>query len=532
MSDYWKKRALEQQKAQHKRIDDMTEELAEYWERAIREVENDILAWYARFAREQGVTLQEAHRLLDTRDMKALRMSLKEFEEKARENKDGRWEKELAAASARAHISRLEQLELSIRNKLYELYHETEDVTAQALRDTYTDETYHNEYLRQQAEGKYSTFSEIPNDAVDKILSKPWTADGNNWSDRLWQNREALAGKLQGELVRMLVRGDTPVDAGKRLAKEMGVGLYQATRLVQTECTYAQTLADLETADKLGVDKMEYVATLEMHTCGTCGELDGSVIERKYLEPGVNAPPMHPHCRCTLVPYYEDNDTTRWARDPDTGKGKPVSDISFDEWKLQYACLEQNESVKITKKKENNAFSVNRKLINSKAYRDKFENLKFPKAVRQSLYERSKEILEERDGTDFETIVILDANNGEEITRSTSNASGRSYLTDEEYQKVRSHKGQFVILHNHPASGRPSFADVRTLSLAINAIGSIVSGHDGSLYDLSVRNRATVVDYWETLYTIYKEEGYTSVEARLKATTAVYQKGRAKYEKY
>lgn len=347
MSDYWKRRALEQQKAQHKRIDDMTEELAEYWERAIRDVENDILAWYARFAREQGVTLQEAHRLLDTRDMKALRMSLKEFEQKARENKDGRWEKELAAASARVHISRLEQLELSIRNKLYELYHETEDVTAQALRDTYTNETYHNEYLRQQAEGKYSTFSEIPNDAVDKVLSKPWTADGHNWSDRLWQNREALAGKLQGELVRMLVRGDTPVDAGKRLAKQMGVGLYQATRLVQTECTYAQTLADMETADKLGADKMEYVATLEMHTCGTCGELDGSVIERKYLEPGVNAPPMHPHCRCTLVPYYEDNDTARWARDPETGKGKPVSDISFDEWKRQYLTKDLSKNVEL-----------------------------------------------------------------------------------------------------------------------------------------------------------------------------------------
>ncbi len=152
----------------------------------------------------------------------------------------------------------------------------------------------------------------------------------------MWQNREALEGKLQGELVRMLVRGDTPVNAGKRLAKEMGVGLYQATRFVQTECTYTQTLADLETADKLGADKMEYVVTLEMHTCGTCGELDGFVIECKYLDPGVNAPPMHPHCRCTLVPYYEDNDTTRWGRDPETGKGKPVSDISFDEWKRQY----------------------------------------------------------------------------------------------------------------------------------------------------------------------------------------------------
>lgn len=86
------------------------------------------------------------------------------------------------------------------------------------------------------------------------MLSKPWTADGHNWSDRLWQNREALAGKLQGELVRMLVRGDTPVNAGKRLAKVMGVGLYQTTRFVQTECTYTQTMADLETADKLGAD--------------------------------------------------------------------------------------------------------------------------------------------------------------------------------------------------------------------------------------------------------------------------------------
>lgn len=336
MSDYWKRRALEQQKAQHKRIDDMTEELAQYWERAIRDVENDILAWYARFAREQGVTLQEAHRLLDTRDMKALRMSLKEFEKKARENKDGRWEKELAAASARVHISRLEQLELSIRNKLYELYHETEDVTAQALRDTYTDETYHNEYLRQQAEGKYSSFSEIPDDAVDKVLSKPWAADGRNWSSRIWQNKETLANKLQGELIRTLVRGDTPVEAGKRLAKQMGVGLRQATRLVQTECTYAQTLADIELADKLGADKLEFVATLEAHTCDTCGDLDGSVIERKYLEPGVNAPPMHPHCKCKMVPYYDDNETDRWARDRKTKKGKTVKSMTFNDWKRIY----------------------------------------------------------------------------------------------------------------------------------------------------------------------------------------------------
>lgn len=54
-----------------------------------------------------------------------------------------------------------------------------------------------------------------------------------------------------------------------------------------------------------------------------------------------------PHCRCTLVPYYEDNDTTRWARDPDTGKGNPVSDISFDEWKRQYLTKDLSKNVEL-----------------------------------------------------------------------------------------------------------------------------------------------------------------------------------------
>lgn len=124
MSDYWKQRALEQAKRRNRKIDKATRELAGYWAQTAWEIENDIAAWYTRFAKEQGMSLAEARRTLDGRSMDALKMSLEEFEAKAKENADERWEKELSAASARVHLSRLEALELQMRNKLYELYYQ------------------------------------------------------------------------------------------------------------------------------------------------------------------------------------------------------------------------------------------------------------------------------------------------------------------------------------------------------------------------------------------------------------------------
>jgi SPP1 gp7 family putative phage head morphogenesis protein len=331
--EYWKRRATELSKEQNQKIDKMTAELAEAWEKAINDVQKEIEAWYARFGSEQGMSLADARKVLDARSMKALRMDLKEFEAKARENDDDRWTKELKAASARVHLTRLQQIELQIRNRLYEIYHKTEDTTSAAIRDMYTNERYHNEYLRQQKEGKFSDLAKIPEKQLDTVIKKPWASDGKVWSSRIWDSREKLAGQLQGELTRVLLQGKSPAEAGKRIAKKMGVGEYQALRLVNTECTYAQSLADKDSFKNMNVKKVQYLATLESNTCGTCGELDGKVFELKDATPGVTAPPMHPNCRCTLVPYFEDETSDRWMRDPDTQKGRMVRQIDFPTWK-------------------------------------------------------------------------------------------------------------------------------------------------------------------------------------------------------
>lgn len=334
--EYWKKRALEFSKQQSQKLDRMNAELAEAWQKSMNDVQKDIESWYVRFSDEQGMSLADAKKVLDTRSMKALRMDLKEFEEKARANSDGQWTKELQAASARVHLTRLQQIQLQMRNRLYEIYHQTEDVTAGAIRDAYTNEYYHNEYLNQQRAGKFSEIAQIPDDQLDTLLKQPWASDGKTWSSRIWESRDKLADQLQGELTRVLLQGKSPAEAGKRLARKMNVGEYQALRLVNTECTYAQSLADKESFKNMGIDKVQYLATLEAHTCDTCGELDEKVFDRKDAIPGVTAPPMHPNCRCTLIPYFEDETSDRWMRDPDTQKGKMVRAVDFPAWKKAF----------------------------------------------------------------------------------------------------------------------------------------------------------------------------------------------------
>lgn len=334
--EYWKKRALEFSKQQSQKLDRMNAELAEAWQKAMNDVQKDIESWYVRFSDEQGMSLADAKKVLDTRSMKALRMDLKEFEEKARANSDGQWTKELQAASARVHLTRLQQIQLQMRNRLYEIYHQTEDATAGAVRDAYTNEYYHNEYLNQQREGKFSEIAQIPDDQLNTLLKQPWASDGKTWSSRIWESRDKLAAQLQGELTRVLLQGKSPAEAGKRIAGKMNVGEYQALRLVNTECTYAQSLADKESFKNMGIDKVQYLATLEAHTCDTCGELDEKVFDRKDAIPGVTAPPMHPNCRCTLIPYFEDETSDRWMRDPDTQKGEMVRAVDFPAWKKAF----------------------------------------------------------------------------------------------------------------------------------------------------------------------------------------------------
>ncbi|WP_303051938.1 minor capsid protein [uncultured Dialister sp.] len=333
---YWLQRFTDQTAAVHDEVDRATEELRQAWAAIIQDMENEINGWYNRFAAEQGLTMAEAKKALTTKELAGLKMGLREFKKLAKDNANGKWEKELSAASARVRISRLEAMELGIRNYLWKAYQNTHSTAAETLRNAYTSEYYHNTYEMQRAAGKFTPMQEIPEDIINAALSHPWAADGREWSERIWDNREQVTREMQGELVRSIIQGKGAYESSLRLAQKMGTGQYQAVRLLQTEATYITTMADVDSFGAMGVEKVQYVATLEAHTCGTCGGLDDKVMNRKDAVPGVTAPPMHPNCRCTIVPYYGDNATRRWMKDPSTFERKTTGDMSFKEWQAKY----------------------------------------------------------------------------------------------------------------------------------------------------------------------------------------------------
>ncbi|RMC46586.1 minor capsid protein [Lactobacillus sp. ESL0230] len=87
-----------------------------------------------------------------------------------------------------------------------------------------------------------------------------------------------------------------------------------------------------------GIKQYSFLATLDTKTCSICGNLDGKIFDIKETKTGINYPLIHPGCRCTTMPYIEGlpDSSERWARNPKTGKGEYIDNISFNKWKSKY----------------------------------------------------------------------------------------------------------------------------------------------------------------------------------------------------
>ena len=123
------------------------------------------------------------------------------------------------------------------------------------------------------------------------------------------------------------------------LVKRMGTSVHNAGRLIHTEAAYFQQQAQQDTFEKLGVEQVEIIATLDNKTCYDCGDRDSKIINAKDSIPGVTTPPYHVWCRCTLAPYFGEEFTQgeqRAYRDPKTGKTRIIDRMSYTDWKKRF----------------------------------------------------------------------------------------------------------------------------------------------------------------------------------------------------
>ena len=207
--------------------------------------------------------------------------------------------------------------------------------------ETHLKQTYQETYLNRAYNYHKQTKREPnfkPERLEEEYLQKAINENfkGKRFSERVWgSNMDELVSRVESLVTNDLNRG-YPIDqSSKLLAIEFERARNRAVTVLQTETNGIQAQATLDEYQDDNIKKYRYLATLEVHTCPICGELDGKVFLVKDAEKGVNYPTMHPHCRCTTVPALEKGGK-RYARDIETGKGYEVgSGQTFKEWRKQ-----------------------------------------------------------------------------------------------------------------------------------------------------------------------------------------------------
>lgn len=348
-SNYWQERFLEEEERINKDARAYARRIEQQYDIALRNIERDINDWYMRIAKNNNVSLLEAKRMLSAKELAEFKWNVKEYIKAGETNAISPiWMKELENASARVNISRLEALKIQIQNEVEGIYGVRDKEMQNYLVRTYGETYYHTAFEIQKGNGVGWSLNKLDTNKVNTIIHKPWTADGKNFSERIWEDKTKLINTLHTGLTQNFIRGEAPDKLISSITKEFNIKKSTAARLVMTESAAYSSQAREKSFKALNLSKYEIVATLDSKTSEICQEMDGKVFDMKDYQVGVTAPPFHVWCRTTTAPWFPENyDSERIARGTDGKTYKIPGDMKYKDWKEKYVKdREENDIIK------------------------------------------------------------------------------------------------------------------------------------------------------------------------------------------
>lgn len=299
-SEYWINREKEKLKAHLGDVTKTEKILHRNLKKASKDIEEEIYKLYSRYSKENRLSYAEANKLLTGPKYKEWRMDLKDYVDEITKTDNKELLLELNTLSAKSSITGLEERLYQIQKILdrdYIFKHkEVKKLLKAGVKNSFTQTAYTIENLN----GFHTSFSMISQKDIEDIINLPWS--GKNYSNRLWANRTKLKDKVQEQIVQATIQGKDLRQCIKDVSETMEATREVTKRLINTEHAYACSQGDLKMYEEFGIDKYEYVATLDSKTSNICRGLDGKVYKRSEAISGVNFPPTHPHCRSTTVP--------------------------------------------------------------------------------------------------------------------------------------------------------------------------------------------------------------------------------------
>lgn len=296
---YWLKRSEELDKVAKMTEKEVMKKLSALYRDAFRSIEKEVNDFMVKYAVDHKLDYATATQMLTPIDLAEYNEKIQELHAMYRDTKSEYIKIEIERLKARSKITRLRALQDAINVELCKVTHEYQMTLEDTLIGLFSDQyTKACELMGVMAPG-------IPREAIKKIIEYPYA--GKMFSDRIWDNKDALVKYIQQDLTVGIIRGDSIQKMARQLKKDLKVLYYQAERLVRTETNYAMNQAHLKGYKDSGVvEKYEFLAAHDKRTSKLCRDLDGEMFELSKAVVGENYPPMHPNCRSTVVPVLED----------------------------------------------------------------------------------------------------------------------------------------------------------------------------------------------------------------------------------
>lgn len=311
-SNYWEKRALENKLNVIENEEDYLKRITSIYNHANKQIDEKLAKVYARYAKENNLTLEEAYQILPKKMETEYKNDVMDYISKA---KDPSYKDYLLNQSIMHKHSVLDQLRTEMRNAIYDI--DIEETGGKFLEKIFTNSNYKAQY-----DNNEEAFAKVDKQKIQNLLNENWSG-GGNFSELIWKDREKLVKALDDIVVKGLAVGDNYDKMADKLAKRMDTSKSNAKRLIMTESARMENEGLLSYYQRIGAKQLIFVATLDMKTSEICRAMDGQIIPVEEARIGLNVPPLHPYCRSVISPYYEGNEPgDRVYRDVETGKTK------------------------------------------------------------------------------------------------------------------------------------------------------------------------------------------------------------------
>lgn len=278
-------------------------------EDSVSRIQSQIDNFYLKYGTSDGLTIGEAKK-------RASNFDVTQYFDKARKAvKDKDFSPETNAwlkdYNRKMRISRLEVLKGEIQLELVDMTEKKEQYISQALEDSMKSEYAAQRSKIQKELNKYRDQVGILNmsarSPIDKYLGII-NADfyGSNFSDKIWGYARDMDRDIESSLSRIYTDMMGYQTERERLKSKFNVSDYEAQRLLRTEMRRVNSQLQEEMLRDNGFTHMIYVT--ETGACPVCAPLENKAIPIDEIQIGVNQPPMHPNCYCSMYGHIEMED--------------------------------------------------------------------------------------------------------------------------------------------------------------------------------------------------------------------------------